>query len=325
MRLIQRTLIHRTNGSDLSSSSRDFLAIEGLVLSDLRALLDRAERLLPAAVGDAPADERLRGRVVANLFFEDSTRTRVSFEIAAKRLGAEVVNLGASGSSTSKGETLVDTARNIEAMGVDAIVVRTSISGGAALVARNVACPVINAGDGRHEHPTQALLDVLALKLRFGDVAGKRVAIVGDIANSRVARSATHALVALGAHVVAVGPPALVPEGFEDLARGAGSITISHNLDPILNEVDAIMMLRVQTERAAGGGIAPDYRSTYGLTETRKNRLKAGVAILHPGPVNRGVEIDDSVAEDPADSLILAQVSCGVAARMAVLLRALDR
>lgn len=320
MRLIQRT--HR---SELSSPSRDFLAIEGLVLSDLRGLLERAERLLPAAIGEANAEERLRGRVVANIFFEDSTRTRVSFEIAAKRLGASVVNLGASGSSASKGESLVDTARNIEAMGVDAIVVRTSISGGAALVADAVACPVINAGDGRHEHPTQGLLDVLTLTLRFGDLAGKRVAIVGDIANSRVARSTTHALVALGAHVVIVGPPALVPVGFDHLARGAGSITISHDLDSILPEVDAIIMLRVQMERAAAGGIAPDYRTAYGLTAARRRTLRSGAAILHPGPVNRGVEIDDSVADDPTDSLILTQVSCGVAARMAVLLRALDR
>lgn len=318
-------LIQRTHASELSSPSRDFLAIEGLVSSELRALIERAERLLPAAVGEAAAEERLRGRVVANIFFEDSTRTRVSFEIAAKRLGASVVNLGASGSSASKGETLVDTARNIEAMGVDALVVRTSISGGAALVANAVACPVINAGDGRHEHPTQALLDMLALKLRLGDVAGKRVAIVGDIANSRVARSATHALVALGAHVVAIGPPALVPDGFEHLARGAGTITISHDLDSILPEVDAIMMLRVQMERAAATGIAPDYRSAYGLTDLRRKRLRKGAVILHPGPVNRGVEIDDSVADDPQDSLILPQVSCGVAARMAVLLRALDR
>ena len=315
----------RSYASDLSSPARDFLAIEGLAVSELRALIDQAERLLPAAVGKAVAEERLRGRVVANIFFEDSTRTRVSFEIAAQRLGASVVNLGAGGSSASKGETLVDTACNIEAMGVDAIVVRTSISGGAALVAHAVACPVINAGDGRHEHPTQALLDVLAMKLRLGDLAGKRVAIVGDISNSRVARSSTHALVALGAHVVVVGPPALVPGGFDQLARGAGSITISHDLDAILPEVDAIMMLRIQMERAASHGIAPDYRSAYGLTSTRRRRLRKGAVILHPGPVNRGVEIDDVVADDSDASVILQQVSCGVAARMAVLLRALDR
>jgi aspartate carbamoyltransferase catalytic subunit len=315
----------RSYASDLSSPARDFLAIEGLAVSELRSLIDHAERLLPAAVGKAVAEERLRGRIVANIFFEDSTRTRVSFEIAAQRLGATVVNLGAGGSSASKGETLVDTACNIEAMGIDAIIVRTSISGGAALVADAVACPVINAGDGRHEHPTQALLDVLAMKLRLGDLAGKRVAIVGDIANSRVARSTTHALVALGAHVVIVGPPALVPSGFDQLARGAGSITISHDLDAILPEVDAIMMLRIQMERAASHGIAPDYRTAYGLTAARRLRLRKGALILHPGPVNRGVEIDDVVADDADASIILQQVSCGVAARMSVLLRALDR
>ena len=316
-------LIHRTSGTDLSSDSRDFLAIEGLPLSDLRALLDSAERLLPAAIGETHAQPQLHGRVIGNLFFEDSTRTRVSFEIAAKRLGADVVNLGSSGSSTSKGETLVDSARNIEAMGVDAIVVRTSISGGALLVAKNVSCPVINAGDGRHEHPTQALLDTLILRMRLKELSGVRVAIVGDIANSRVARSTTHALVALGAHVIVIGPPALVPPWFGRLANGPGTITISHDLDSIINEIDAIMMLRVQLERTVGSSIASDYRSTYGLTAARAARLRAGVPVMHPGPVNRGVEIDDSVADDPNLSVIMAQVSCGVAARMAVLLRAL--
>ena len=316
-------LIHRTSGTDLSSDSRDFLAIEGLPLSDLRALLDSAERLLPAAIGETHAQPQLHGRVIGNLFFEDSTRTRVSFEIAAKRLGADVVNLGSSGSSTSKGETLVDSARNIEAMGVDAIVVRTSISGGALLVAKNVSCPVINAGDGRHEHPTQALLDTLILRMRLKELSGVRIAIVGDIANSRVARSTTHALVALGAHVIVIGPPALVPPWFGRLANGPGTITISHDLDSIINEIDAIMMLRVQLERTVGSSIASDYRSTYGLTAARAARLRAGVPVMHPGPVNRGVEIDDSVADDPNLSIIMAQVSCGVAARMAVLLRAL--
>ena len=316
-------LIHRTSGTDLSSDSRDFLAIEGLPLSDLRALLDSAERLLPAAIGETHAQPQLHGRVIGNLFFEDSTRTRLSFEIAAKRLGADVVNLGSSGSSTSKGETLVDSARNIEAMGVDAIVVRTSISGGALLVAKNVSCPVINAGDGRHEHPTQALLDTLILRMRLKELSGVRIAIVGDIANSRVARSTTHALVALGAHVIVIGPPALVPPWFGRLANGPGTITISHDLDSIINEIDAIMMLRVQLERTVGSSIASDYRSTYGLTAARAARLRAGVPVMHPGPVNRGVEIDDSVADDPNLSVIMAQVSCGVAARMAVLLRAL--
>jgi len=315
-------LIQRTNGTPLSSPARDFLAIEGLPAGELRRLLDLARSLLPRAVGDAPSAPELAGKIVANIFFEDSTRTRVSFEIAAKRLGADVVNLGASGSSASKGETLVDTARNIEAMGVDALVVRTSISGGAGLVAGSVECPVINAGDGRHEHPTQALLDMLALELRLGDLRGKRVAIVGDIANSRVARSSTHALVALGAEAVIVGPPALVPEGYDQLSHGVGKITITHDLDGIIGEIDAIMMLRIQLERAAGSGIAPDYRASFGLTEARRRKLRPGTPILHPGPVNRGVEIDDAVADDARDSLILPQVSCGVAARMAVLLRA---
>lgn len=306
-----------------TAPDRDLLSIEDLDASALVALLDTAESLLPEAVGDTPGTPRLAGRVVANLFFEDSTRTRVSFEIAAKRLGADVVNLTALGSSASKGETLVDTARNIEAMGVDAIVVRTSISGGAAVVAGQVGCPVINAGDGRHQHPTQGLLDMLALRIRLGDLAGRRVAIVGDIANSRVARSSAQALSLLGAETIVVGPPSLVPDGFSDLAHGRGSIAITHDLDSIIGEVDAIMMLRVQLERAAGSGIAPDYRSKYGLTVERRARLRAGVPILHPGPVNRGVELDDAVLDDPSDSLVLAQVSCGVAARMAVLLRAL--
>jgi aspartate carbamoyltransferase catalytic subunit len=316
-------LVQRTSLRPEARAARDFLAIEGLPLGELRALLARAEELLPVAVGDARGERTLEGRVVANIFFEDSTRTRVSFEIAADRLGAAVVNLGASGSSASKGETLVDTARNIDAMGVDAIVVRTSISGGAALVAQHVGCPVINAGDGRHEHPTQALLDVLALRLRLGALDGRRIAIVGDIANSRVARSATHALVALGAHVHIVGPPSLVPVGFEQIASGAGSISITHDLDSIIHDLDAIMMLRIQMERAAASGIAPDYRTAYGLTVARRARLRVGAVVLHPGPVNRGLEIDDEVADDPGSSVILAQVSCGVAARMAVLLRAM--
>lgn len=299
----------------------DFLALEGVSASELTALLDHAERLFPAAVGDAPSERVLAGKLIANLFFEDSTRTRVSFEIAARRLGADVVNLTASGSSASKGESLVDTSRNIEAMGVDVLVVRCAIAGGAALVADNVRCAVVNAGDGRHEHPTQGLLDLLTLRRHLGDLGGKRVAIVGDIANSRVARSTTHGLVALGASVVAVGPPALVPSGWQKLAAGE-NISISHDLDSIIGEIDAIIMLRIQTERAAGQAIAPDYRFAYGLTEARRSRLRAGALIMHPGPMNRGVEIDDAVADDAVSSVIFDQVSAGVAVRMAILSRA---
>jgi aspartate carbamoyltransferase catalytic subunit len=313
---------------------RDFLGLEGVSAADLTSWLDEAEAMLPIASGSAPppSPPPLRGRIVGNLFFEDSTRTRCSFEIAAKRLGADVVNLGASGSSASKGETILDTARNIEAMGVDAIVVRTSISGGAALLARHLRVPVINAGDGRHEHPTQGLLDLLSLRRHFAalngrcELAGRTVAIVGDILHSRVARSATHGLVALGARVLLVGPPTLVGPDFTTLAQASaagGSIEVGHDLDAVLGRLDAIMMLRVQLERDAGNAIAPDFRAQYGLTADRAARLPPHAAILHPGPVNRGVEIDDSVADDPRASRIMAQVTAGVATRMAVLRRVL--
>jgi aspartate carbamoyltransferase catalytic subunit len=313
--------------SGLPTAAQDFLAIEGISAADLTRWLDAAQAMLPYAAGvrQHPAPLPLAGKVIANIFFEDSTRTRVSFEVATKRLGGEVTNLGASGSSASKGETLLDTAKNIEAMGVDAIVVRSSISGGAAFLARHLDVPVINAGDGRHEHPTQGILDLLTLRQHFEATfgsrafAGRTVAIVGDIVNSRVARSATHGLVALGATVLLVGPPTLVTQDFTLLAKGPGRIEVGHDLDGILSRLDAIMLLRIQTERAAGSGVAPDYRGLYGLTEARARRLPERCAVLHPGPVNRGVEIDDAVADDPRMSRILPQVTAGVATRMAVL------
>jgi aspartate carbamoyltransferase catalytic subunit len=301
--------------------SRDFLALEGLDGPAITAWLDAAETMVPFAAGDRflPHPLPLAGRVVANLFFEDSTRTRVSFEIAGKRLGAEITNLSSAGSSASKGETLLDTARNIEAMGVDAIVVRSGVSGAAAMLARHLDCPIVNAGDGRHEHPTQGLLDLLSLRKHLGAIAGRRIAIVGDIANSRVARSVTHGLVALGAEAVLVGPPTLVDPSLERLAKGPGRISVGHDLDAVLPTVDAVMTLRIQLERAAGSGISSDYRSSYGLTAARRDRMRENCAILHPGPVNRGIEIDDDVADDPRRSLILRQVTHGVAVRMAVL------
>ena len=311
-----------------TTAARDFLALEGLSASELTGWLDDADAMLPHAVGRPFAGPLpLAGKVVANIFFEDSTRTRCSFEIAAKRLGGEVTNLGASGSSASKGETLLDTAKNIEAMGVDAIVVRSAISGAAAMLAEQIDTPVINAGDGRHEHPTQGILDLLTLRRHFaqafgsGSFTGRTVAIVGDIANSRVARSATHGLVTLGATVLLIGPPTLVSSDYAQLSRGAGSIEVGNDLDGVLARLDAIMMLRIQLERAAGSGVAPDFRSLYGLTESRASRLPERCAILHPGPVNRGVEIDEAVADDPRASRILAQVTAGVATRMAVLRR----
>lgn len=319
-----------------TSTKRDLLDLDGLPRTTLVALLDAAAGHVPAAEGRAAAAPSLAGRIVANLFFEDSTRTRCSFSVAASRLGAAIVDLAEEGSSVSKGETLADTARNIEAMGVDAIVVRHAASGAAHLLAKAVACPVVNAGDGRHAHPTQGLLDILTLRERLGDLAGRRVAIVGDIGNSRVARSALHGLVTLGANVVLVGPPTLVSRSFEriatplgadphasavgsDAVEGRGSVRVSHDLDAELHALDAVMMLRVQIERQAASAIASDFPELYGLTARRMDRLPPHAVVMHPGPLNRGVEIDSSAADHPTRSVILRQVELGVAVRMAVL------
>ena len=297
----------------------DFLTIAGMSRQELLRLIAATQKNVPIAEGRSPNRTSLNGRVIANLFFEDSTRTRCSFETAVHRLGGQVFNLTPSGSSISKGESLVDTARNIECMGVAAIVVRCAVSGGAKMVADGVKCPVINAGDGRHEHPTQAILDVSTLIEEFGSVEGRTVAIVGDITNSRVARSVTHALSTLGAHVRLVGPPTLVSKSFERITQGPGTVSTMSNLDSALDGVDAVMMLRVQFERAAGGAVSSDYRQMFGLTPQRIAKLAPHVIILHPGPMNRGIEIDDRVADDPQRSRILRQVTHGVAARMAVL------
>jgi aspartate carbamoyltransferase catalytic subunit len=297
---------------------RDFLQIEGLSRNDLASLLERAESNVAIAEGRAPRKELLSGRVVANLFLEDSTRTRCSFETAVHRLGGQVFNLTAAGSSASKGEGLIDTALNVEAMGVGAIVIRTGISGGPAMVARRVRIPVINAGDGRHEHPTQGLLDLMTLRESLGSLEGRRVAIVGDIANSRVAHSAMQGLVTMGSEVLLVGPPTLV-SAHQIQPKNTGSVSITHDLDSIIDQIDAIMLLRIQAERGAGGGISSDYRTLFGLTPERAARLKPHAIVLHPGPVNRGIEIDDSVADEHGGVRILRQVTHGVAARMAVL------
>jgi len=309
---------------------RDLLDLDGLDAATITALLDAAALYAPPDGPDAGPDGHLKsgepptrtltGRIVANLFFEDSTRTRCSFSIAARRLGATVVDLAEGGSSMSKGETLADTARTIEAMGVDALIVRHAASGAPALLARSVRCMVINAGDGRHAHPTQGLLDLLALRERLGELAGRRIAIVGDIGNSRVARSTLHGLVTLGAKVILIGPPTLIPGTLRAIVpTGSDAITISHDLDAELESLDAIMMLRVQLERAAGQAIASDYGILYGLTAERVQRLRPGAPILHPGPINRGVELGQEAADDPQRSLILRQVALGVAVRMAVL------
>ena len=299
------------------------LGLRGLDRSTVESLLDRAEDLLPIVDGDRPMDT-VDPAVVGLLFMEDSTRTRGSFEVAVHRLGHRPVTLTGKGSSASKGESLLDTAANLVAMGIDVLVVRTSLSGGVAHLSKTLPIPILNAGDGRHEHPTQGLLDASTLRASMGELQGRRVAIVGDILNSRVARSGIQVLATLGAHILLVGPPALVPWRLADIdvPRGA-NIEISHDLDAVLDGVDAVMVLRIQRERDAGRSVAPDYRNAYGLTASRASRLPAAVPILHPGPVNRGVELDEAVLEDKNRSLVLKQVRRGVAVRMAVIERAL--
>ncbi len=293
----------------------DLLGTRGVPAERLRELLTlaRARRESPA--------KSLAGRTVATVFFEDSTRTRSSFTIAAQRCGADVVDLSSKASSANKGESLADTARVIEAMGVAAIVVRTSRAGGAKMAADAVACPVINAGDGAHEHPTQALADALALDDAWNlagsfDFGGKRIVIVGDLSHSRVARSNAASLTTLGAEVVFVGPPAMAPRSL----GGALGVRVSHDLDAELAEADAVMALRIQLERGAGAMLASsrDYRSAYGVTQARADAMKPGALVMHPGPMNRGVEMDPAVADGPR-SIVIRQVAAGVAVRVAAL------
>lgn len=281
---------------------------------------------------DAELRKRLSGKSVCNLFFEESTRTRVSFSLASRRLGAGVTNLTAPGSSIAKGETLVDTASTVEATGGDALVVRSGASGAAYHIAQHVRVPVINAGDGTHEHPTQGLLDVYAMCRALGegrettfDLSGLRVGIVGDIVSSRVARSDIAAMVRLGAQVVCVGPAPLAPRSLEILG-----CSVSSDLDEVLPELDAVQMLRIQFERHSAGGAEAkpssppgvgsvrEYRSLYALTEARARTMKPRAVVMHPGPINRGLELDGAVADGPR-SLVRKQVSAGVLVRMAVL------
>ena len=296
------------------------IGIEELSPDEIRFLLQTAlgfEDVSTRSVKKVPA---LRGKVVANLFFEDSTRTANSFALAAQRLSADVLHFSGKGSSVSKGETLVDTARNIEAMGVDVIVCRHSSSGAAIKLAQHVNCPVLNAGDGQHEHPTQALLDAFTIAQRLNrsntfDFTGLTVGIVGDIAHSRVARSNLHCLTKLGAKVILVGPPTLLPRSFEQLG-----CEISNNLDEVLPRLDVINMLRVQFERLAGPAFPStvEYSAMYGLTAARMKQAKPDLLVMHPGPMNRGLEIDSDVADGP-NSAILQQVTNGLAVRMAAL------
>jgi len=296
---------------------KHLLSAGDLTRDEAVRILDTAEELLSVAQRPIKKLPTLRGRTIVNLFFEDSTRTRISFEAAAKRLSADVINFSAKGSSVSKGESLKDTALTLQAMGADAVVIRHHASGAPHRLATSewTRGAVVNAGDGTHEHPTQALLDAFTMRSRLGDLAGKNVTIVGDVLHSRVARSNALLLDTLGANVTLVAPPTLLPVGVE-----SWPVETSYDLDASLEKADAVMMLRVQRERmnASFFPSAREYSRRYGLDVARMNRLPDHAIVLHPGPMNRGMEINADVA-DSDRSVIVEQVTNGVAVRMAVL------
>ena len=299
----------------MSLKQKDLLSIAPLTADEIMLILETADSFKEVSGREIKKVPALRGKTVVNLFFEPSTRTRTSFELAAKRLSADVINFSPAASSVVKGETLVDTARNIEAMQADIIVLRHSAAGAAETLARSAKSSVINAGDGWHEHPTQALLDLFTLREKGRTFKGLCVAIVGDIAHSRVARSNIHALRKLGAEVRVVGPPTMIPAYLDRLGA-----KVYHDFDDALQGVDVIMMLRLQLERQ-GRALFPtirEYARLYGLTPERLGKANPGALVMHPGPINRGVEISPEVA-DSFSSVILDQVSNGVVVRMAVL------
>ena len=300
---------------------RHLLSVSDLTRESATELLDEAERFEQALVGrEIKKLPTLRGRTIMTVFYENSTRTRVSFEVAGKWMSADVINVSASSSSANKGESLRDTAKTLRAAGADALIVRHPASGAAHQIVQwtweeGTGPSVINAGDGTHEHPTQALLDALTLRQRLGSLEGRRIAIVGDVLHSRVARSNAHLLAMLGAQVVLVAPPTLLPVGVE-----AWPVEVSHSLDAELAAVDAVMLLRVQAERMNGGFFpsAREYSIRYGLSDRRSALLADHAVVLHPGPMLRGMEIGFSVADSPK-ATVLQQVSNGVHMRMAVL------
>jgi aspartate carbamoyltransferase catalytic subunit len=295
--------------------TRHLLTLEGVPPAEIEEILETARSMKEIMERPVRRVPTLTGVTVANLFFEPSTRTRVSFELAERRLSADVASLQASGSSLQKGESLRDTARNVEAMKVDVVVIRHGASGAPHFLAQHIGAAVINAGDGCHEHPTQGLLDLMTLWEHFGEVEGLRVAIVGDIAHSRVARSDIWGLETLGASVVACGPATLLPHPTDAL-----DVEVTTKLDHALEGADAVIALRIQRERQAAGLLPSlrEYRAQWGLTRERLTGAKPNLVILHPGPINHGVELDHEVAEDPR-AVILEQVTNGVAVRMAVL------
>lgn len=303
-------------------SKKDILDMESLASEEINLILQTAESFREVLGRDIKKVPTLRGKTVINLFFEASTRTRTSFEIAAKRLSADTINISASASSVQKGETLADTVKNIEAMNSDVIIIRHSASGAPHFIAGRLKASVVNAGDGTHEHPSQALLDMLTIREKKGKIDGLKVAIIGDIAHSRVARSNIHGLIKMGANVILYGPRTLIPHGIENVA-GAHCNTplrVASSMEEALTGADVVMMLRIQLERQ-GRSLFPsvrEYSNFFGLNGKNLSLAKEDAIIMHPGPMNRGVEISSDVA-DGSRSVILDQVNNGIAVRMAML------
>jgi len=294
---------------------KDLLGLEDLSKEEIELILATAESFKEVSTREIKKVPALRGKTVVNLFYEPSTRTRVSFEIAAKRLSADVINIASETSSVRKGETLIDTGRNIEALKVDIIVVRHNYSGAAAMLARHVHASVINAGDGWHEHPTQALLDIFTLKEKLGGISGLNVSILGDIAHSRVARSNIWGLTKLGANVMVCAPKMLIPAAIEQMG-----VKVTSDIDEALKHADAVNVLRMQFERDAENAFPQqlEYFKNFGITQERLEKAKKDIIVMHPGPLNRGIEISSEIA-DGANSVILEQVTNGIAVRMAAL------
>ncbi|MFZ3073109.1 MAG: aspartate carbamoyltransferase catalytic subunit [Thermodesulfobacteriota bacterium] len=293
---------------------KDLLGIEELDKDEIELILSSAVSFKEVSTREIKKVPTLRGKTVINLFYEASTRTRTSFELAAKRMSADAINISVSASSASKGETLKDTVLNLEAMNPDCVVIRHSSSGAPHMIARHLKSSVVNAGDGAHEHPSQALLDLFTVKEKLGEIKGLNIAIIGDIAHSRVARSNIHGFTKLGANVTVCGPPTMLPIGIESLG-----CRVTYDMNEAIKSADVIMMLRLQLERQKNGLFPSvrEYSGLYGLNKERLKKAKKGVLIMHPGPINRGVEISSDVA-DGETSLILEQVTNGVAIRMAI-------
>ena len=295
---------------------KDILGMKDLSVDEINLILETAESFLEISTREIKKVPTLRGKTIINLFFEASTRTRTSFEIAGKRLSADTINISSSTSSVVKGETLIDTARNLEAMNPDVIVIRHSAAGAPHLLSSLVKQSIINAGDGAHEHPTQALLDMMTIKERKGKISGLKIAIAGDIAHSRVARSNIYGLTKMGAEIVVAGPATMLPRDIEQMG-----VKVFNNLDDAITGADVVMMLRIQLERQKQS-IFPslrEYSQHYCLNRKNIKLAKNDVIVMHPGPINRGVEISPDIADDPSCSVILNQVNNGVAVRMALL------